>query len=76
MGDGRATDRLGRSLDGVGMACSEGERIMADEPREGPAEEHEPHPTGTVILMLLFIVLIIVLWGYMYLLVLGRGATQ
>jgi hypothetical protein len=59
-----------------GMACSEGERIMADEPREGPAEEHEPHPTGTVILMLLFIVLIIVLWGYMYLLVLGRGATQ
>lgn len=53
---------------------------MADtNPKSPISESHhqsdEPasHPTGTLVLMTLFILLIIVLWGYMYVLLLGRG---
>ena len=31
------------------------------------------HPRGTLLLMLLFLVMIVGMWGYMYLMMLGRG---
>jgi len=36
-------------------------------------EEHEAHPRGTLFLMLMFLILIVAMWGYIYLMMLGRG---
>lgn len=51
---------------------------MADKQPTGAASaatthDEEGHPRGTLLLMLLFLVMIVAMWGYMYLLLLGRG---
>lgn len=36
-------------------------------------EAGEHNPRGTMLLMLLFLILIVAMWGYMYMLMIGRG---
>jgi hypothetical protein len=59
---------------------AEGRRgILANTTPVGPGtsgsgvEEHEAHPRGTLFLMLMFLILIVAMWGYIYLMMLGRG---
>jgi hypothetical protein len=42
-----------------------------DKPPE--AEHDEPHPRGTMFLMMLFLIAIVAMWGYIYLMMLQRG---
>lgn len=44
------------------------------EDRHGPPEDGvDDHPRGTMLLTLLFLMLIVAMWGYIYMLMLGRG---
>ncbi len=51
---------------------------MSDEKRAGTHVDEsdsgsEPHPRGTLFLMLLFLISIAAMWAYMYLIMLERG---
>jgi hypothetical protein len=48
-------------------------RRQTTAPRGGTDHGEDVHPRGTLFLMLIFVVLIVAMWGYMYLMMLGRG---
>ncbi len=46
---------------------------MADQKQ--PASSKEFHPRGTVFIMILFALTLVILWGSIYLMLIGQGAT-
>lgn len=44
--------------------------------QDGPQQNEQFHPRGTVAIMILFAITLVVLWGTIYLLLLSQGATS
>lgn len=51
----------------------EAEAAEVESPPEPDAPHEEENPRGTMLLMMLFLILIVGMWGYVYLIMLGRG---
>lgn len=51
----------------------EAEAAERESPPEPDVTHEEENPRGTMLLMMLFLILIVGMWGYVYVIMLGRG---